>query len=122
MFETPPEGVMAVREGRLTYPEVFVPPRPNLPTPMMFHWAVGEMVRFKGPDASMVTLKLTKVPRGQRRKFKLELNRNATERLLYDTWSMKLSGKQIRFQSQPGASEETLRLFAVAPPEIVVVS
>ena len=64
----------------------------------MFNWAVGDVLRFKGHDASMVTFKLSKVPEGQRRKFKLEPNRNATERLLYETWHMKLSGKQIRFR------------------------
>lgn len=66
MFETPPNKIRVVREARLTYPEVFPPPHPDLPRPLMFDCAVDDVVRFKSPDASMIALQLTKPPKGER--------------------------------------------------------
>jgi len=121
LFDELPESVRVEREERITYPNVSVGPLPGRPIPRLFHWRIGETVRFKGPDASMVALSLSQVDL-KKRSFTLEINKSPATKQFYETVPVRLSGQRVLLQAHPGAADDTLRLFAVAPPEIAAFS
>ena len=119
LFDELPESVRVEREERITYPDIAVGPLTGRPMPRLFHWQIGSTVRFKGPDASMVSFRLTELDL-KKKSYRLEINKSQPTKQLYEVVTARLSGQRLLLQAHPGATADSLRLFAVMPPEIVV--
>jgi hypothetical protein len=89
-----PDSIRVVREQRITFPAVAESPLPDLPRPHLFLCAVDDVISFKGPDASTVTVKVGQFGT-KKRSASFEVNRKAITRQFYETFYFRLSGRRL---------------------------